>query len=107
MRTLREWDALTVAPRHGFAGPDDYYRQMSVGPRLDDLQVPALLVASHHDPMIPAASIEPLVRNGPDLLEICWVDDGGHVFFPRTLDAGLGEAAGVAPQALQWLANQL
>lgn len=107
VRTLYEWDALTVAPRHGFADPDDYYRQMSVGSRLGDLRTPALLIASHHDPMIPSNSVEPLVRSRPERLDICWVDEGGHVFFPPALDAGLGNAKGVAPQALQWLAKHI
>lgn len=107
VRTLREWDALTVVPRFGFEDPDDYYRTMSVGPRLDQLTVPALLVASHHDPMIPAASLRALADPAPDPLEVCWIDDGGHVFFPRWLDAGLGAEPGLVPQALAWLDEHL
>jgi predicted alpha/beta-fold hydrolase len=100
--TLREWDALTVAPRFGFHDADDYYEKMSVGPHLDKLTVPALLVASHHDPMIPAHSIEPLVADPCANLELCWIDDGGHVFFPTSVAAGLGEPQGLVPQILEW-----
>ncbi len=59
VRTLREWDAQTVVPRFGFADPDDYYTRMSVGPRLAHLQVPALIVAGRHDPMIPPTASRP------------------------------------------------
>lgn len=104
VRTLREWDALTVVPRFGFSGPDDYYRQMSVGPHLDRLQVPALLVASRHDPMIPAASIARAAEPAAELLELCWIDQGGHVFFPTLLDAGLSSEPGLMGQTLGWLA---
>lgn len=108
VRTLREWDALTVVPRFGFDDVDDYYGSMSVGPRLADLSVPTLLVVSRHDPMIPAGSIEPMVA--PALasselaeLQMCWADNGGHVFFPPAVDLGLGRPQAVVPQALDWL----
>jgi predicted alpha/beta-fold hydrolase len=103
--TLREWDTLTVAPRFGFHDADDYYAKMSVGPHLDKLTVPALLVASRHDPMIPADSIAPLVEAAPPNLEICWIDDGGHVFFPRTVAAGLGEPKSLMSHILHWQAR--
>jgi predicted alpha/beta-fold hydrolase len=102
VKTLREWDALTVAPRFGFHDADDYYAKMSVGPHLHNLSVPALLVASPHDPMIPAHSIAPLVEAPHKNLELCWVDDGGHVFFPPVVDAGFGQSQGLVAQVLEW-----
>jgi hypothetical protein len=33
-RFRREWDEITVAPRHGFASAVDYYARVSVAPRL-------------------------------------------------------------------------
>jgi hypothetical protein len=102
VRTLREWDALTVVPRFGFDDVDDYYTTCSVAGDLDDLTVPALLVVSEHDPMIPASTIRPLVDHGPEHLDIEWVDTGGHVFFPAGLNLGLGEERGVAAQVMHW-----
>lgn len=103
VRTLREWDALTVVPRFGFDDVDDYYDSMSVGSQLRELSVPTLLVVSRHDPMIPAGSIEPLVAAEPSELQMCWADNGGHVFFPPAVDLGLGRPQAVVPQALAWL----
>ena len=102
VRTLREWDALTVVPRFGFNDVDDYYSTCSVADELHALDVPSLLVVSEHDPMIPASTIRPLVEKPPGRLDIQWVDDGGHVFFPAGLDLGLGEQRGVVSQVMHW-----
>ena len=105
VRTLREWDALTVVPRFGFADVDDYYTTMSVGPRLGELTVPSLLVASRHDPMIPQHTIEPMLAPTPPRLQVQWIDDGGHVFFPPSLDMGRAGPAGLVPQITEWFSQ--
>lgn len=102
VRTLLEWDALTVVPRFGFDHPDDYYETMSVGPQLAEVQVPALIVAGRHDPMIPAHIAERFVEETPDMLQVCWVDDGGHVFFPHDVETGLSDEGALVAQMLQW-----
>lgn len=83
VRTLREWDRLTVVPRFGFADVDDYYRRASVGPRLPALRVPALYLGMRHDPMVPASTVEPSLRAAEgERLRVRWLDDGGHVAAP-------------------------
>jgi len=94
--TIREWDERVVAPRHGFAGADDYYARMSVAPRLPELRAPALLVASAGDPMIPASIVRPVVeRNRSPRLTVRWLDAGGHLGFPRGRD--------LASEVVAWL----
>jgi len=89
VRTIREWDDRVVAPRHGFADAADYYARESVAPRLPNLRVPALLLASEWDPMVPAhtvrAALDALPRPAPRL-EVRWVAGGGHDSFPRALE---------------------
>jgi predicted alpha/beta-fold hydrolase len=102
VRTLREWDRLTVVPRFGFADPEDYYGRASVGPRLGALRVPALLVASPVDPMVPASSIAAAAR-GVSSLDLRWVERGGHVGFTPRLDLGLAGPPGLAGQLAAWL----
>jgi predicted alpha/beta-fold hydrolase len=63
--TIRAWDRLAVVPRFGFVSVDDYHRACSVGPRLAGVQVPALVLSAPADPMIPAATIAPHVRDLP------------------------------------------
>lgn len=89
-RSLRELDNLIVAPRFGFANAEDYYAQMSVGPRLGNLRVPALLVASEHDPMVTSRSIRVgLGKAGSHPLRVAWSALGGHVGFPAGVALGL------------------
>lgn len=134
VRTIRHWDALTVVPRFGFDDTDDYYRQASVGGRLDRLRAPALLVAAEHDPMIPPSAIRPALtalerQNSPaapatdgesprvpdrrpaaggnDRLAVRWLPRGGHLGFPSTIDLGFGDRAGATTQTLAWLATAL
>lgn len=103
IRTLREWDDRIVAPRHGFTGASDYYTRASVAPRLANLRVPALLVNSECDPMVPARAVRPVLESPVPGLTVRWIPRGGHVAFPRRLDAGLGEGIGLERQILGWL----
>ena len=103
LRTLREWDDRIVAPRWGFAGAEDYYARASVAPRLGQLRVPALLLNSETDPMVPAAAVQSILKDPFPGLEVRWLTAGGHVAFPRGLDAGLGTGTGVDAQVIGWL----
>lgn len=95
IRTLREWDDRIVAPRHGFAGADDYYARASVAPRLQDLRVPALLLNSETDPMVPARAVRASLNGSASSLEVRWIAGGGHVAFPSHL--------GVDGRVIGWL----
>ncbi len=88
IRKIRAWDAHTVVPRHGFDSVDHYYASQSVGPKLAELRIPSLLVASRNDPMVSPNTLEPsLMRVAATAapLDVRWVEGGGHVALPRTL----------------------
>lgn len=101
--TLREWDALTVVPRFGFRDVDHYYESQSVGPRLGGLRIPGLFVASPGDPIVPAASLRAPLAEASDRLEVRWVKNGGHVFFPPDVNIGFGSRPGLEHQVMNWL----
>lgn len=103
--TITEWDERVVAPRHGFAGAADYYRRMSVAPRLDELGLPALLISAEDDPLVPAETVRPALLAAMPRLAVRWATRGGHLGFPRDLDLGLGPNLGWADQVLDWLAR--
>jgi uncharacterized protein len=104
--TLREWDDRIVAPRHGFRDAGDYYERAGVASRLGALRVPALLLNSERDPMVPPGPVRAVVATGAPRLQACWVPGGGHCAFPRSLDAGFGGGAGLDVQLLAWLQRQ-
>lgn len=101
--TLREWDRLTVVPRFGFRDVDHYYQSQSVGPLLKDLKIPALVVASPGDPMVPADSLRGPLVGAATQVEARWVSGGGHVFFAPGVDLGFGEIPGMEHQIMNWL----
>lgn len=107
VRTLREWDRQTVVPRFGFASPEDYYARMSVGPHLARLRMPALLVATEADPMVPPATLRPSLAADHANLTVQWVSRGGHIGFATALDLGFAAARGLERQVLAWLQAQL
>lgn len=107
IRTFRDWDTQVVAARHGFRDAADYYERMSVGPRLDRLAVPALLVGAEDDPMVPPEAVRPVLAGRDVPLEVRWVAGGGHMAFSRGLDLGLGGPPGVEPQLVTWLTRHL
>jgi uncharacterized protein len=103
VRSLREWDTLTVVPRYGFGSAEQYYEQVSVGRELHRLALPALLVQRRHDPMVPPWTYETHLARKPDALELRWLSAGGHVGYPRAIDLGESGPRGVEAQALSWL----
>jgi len=105
VRSMIHFDDLTVAPRHGFINARDYYAKMSVGKRLAQLRVPALIVEAVADPMVPAAGIRPFLDPAPPAVTVHWARRGGHIGFPRGLDLGVTAAPGLDSQVLAWLAR--
>ena len=97
---------MTVVMRFGFRSVEDYYRRESVASRLHRLDVPSLIVASRHDPLVPVTTVEPALADASEALSVRWVEPGGHVYFPRRLDLGQPGGLGLERQVLRWLAMQ-
>lgn len=95
VRTIRDWDSLTIVKRFGFGHVDRYYETASVAPRLPELNVPGLYVATRHDPMVPRWTVVDALANASPALEARWFDDGGHVGFPKR--------SGVEAAIIDWL----
>jgi predicted alpha/beta-fold hydrolase len=100
---LREWDERVVAPRFGFRGADHYYAEASVCSRLAQLCVPSLLIAARHDPMVPQATVAPALESAAPMLDVRWIERGGHVGFPGDVDIGESKAGLLEPQVVAWL----
>lgn len=104
-RTCRERDSLTVVNRFGFRSVEDYYDRESVAPRLHSLRVPSLVVASRRDPLVPTETILPALDGASRALSVAWVEAGGHVYFPKTLDLGQPGPLGLEHQVIRWLSE--
>jgi predicted alpha/beta-fold hydrolase len=97
---------LTVVPRYGFGTVDNYYAQMSVGPRLPELALPSLLVHSDFDPMVPPWTYAPhLSRIAPNL-RVERIAAGGHVGFPANVRLGTAAPAPLEDHVVSWLLRQ-
>jgi predicted alpha/beta-fold hydrolase len=106
VRGIREWDDLIVAPRWGFASAEDYYARASVAPILDRIRLPAWIVESENDPMVPVWTLtDALARTSPTT-EVTWTKRGGHVGMPADLDLGRPGAKGLHGQILAWLGER-
>jgi len=104
--TIRDWDQHIVAPRFGFRGADHYYGESSVAPRLGRIEVPSLVVAAEHDPMIPKETLLPILSGARPPLEVRWIDRGGHVGFPARVDLGFSGPSGLEDQVVAWLLDR-
>lgn len=106
IRGLREWDALTVVPRHGFESVEQYHASQSAAARLGQLQVPTLIVAAGEDPVVPAGVVRPHLDAAGPALTVHWSLRGGHVGLPWGLDLGQAAPLGVEPQTVAWLLSR-
>lgn len=97
-RSVYEFDDRYVAPRHGFAGADDYYARCSAAGFLAGIAVPTLLVHADNDPWIPAAAYRDAMGLGNPALRIALTRGGGHVGFhgPRSVAGGRWHDAAIA-----------
>ena len=102
LASVYDFDQYVVVPRFGFESVAQYYAEASAGPGLPKLRIPALVVATPHDPMVPFDSLRPyLERPGPRLT--VRITPGGHVGFPRRLDLGIDAPLGLVSQIKGWL----
>ncbi len=101
IKTFREWDGEVVARRFDYDGADDYYARASAGPVLHQLKIPALIVGTRFDPMVPIETITPYV--GVPKVHSVISERGGHVGFPQDVDLGLGPNKGLVAQVHTWL----
>lgn len=106
IRTIRQWDEQVIAPRFGFRGADHYYAEASVCTRLAQLCVPSLLIVARHDPMVPEETVAPALEKPAPLLDVRWMDRGGHVGFPANIDIGEGQPGPMEPQVVAWLLHR-
>jgi predicted alpha/beta-fold hydrolase len=77
--TVRQFDDRITAFYGGYRDAEDYYRQVSPGPRLGTIDRPTLILAAADDPFIPEASMRKWDLSEAVSMEI--VDGGGHVGF--------------------------
>jgi predicted alpha/beta-fold hydrolase len=106
VRSIREWDELTVVPRFGFGSAEQYYSQMSVGSALRCLGVPALLIEYRDDPMVPPWTYDVHLARPLPNLEARALSGGGHVGYPARTHLGEHGPLGVESQVLTWLLRQ-
>jgi uncharacterized protein len=80
-RTIYEFDDRVVAPRNGFAGAQDYYRQCSAAGFLSEVRVPTLVIHAIDDPWIPARGYLDVDWSANRSLAVLLPERGGHVGF--------------------------
>ncbi len=107
IRKIREWDHRVVAPRHGFRDAEDYYRSVSVAPRLRELETRSLLIFARNDPMVPAEVVSGELASCHARTTVKWIERGGHMAFPSKLDLAYPGALGLEGQIMSWFEAQM
>ena len=79
--TIWHYDDAFIAPRHGFAGAEDYYERCKPVQFMPDIRVPTLVLASLDDPWIPGALYSGYDWAGNPALQPLLTTRGGHVGF--------------------------
>jgi hypothetical protein len=79
--TIRAYDERFIAPRHGFAGAEDYYERCKPVRFMTGIRVPTLVLAALDDPWIPGALYSGYDWNQNGSLVPLLTTSGGHVGF--------------------------
>ena len=80
-RDIIDFDDRFVAPRNGFTGAADYYRQCSAAGFVGRIDVPCLVIHALNDPWIPGAIYRDIDWNANSALTPLLPSSGGHVGF--------------------------
>ena len=80
-RTVWEYDDRFIAPRHGFAGAEDYYERCRPTRYMAAIRVPTLVLAALDDPWIPGALYRAYDWSQNRSLAPLLPEQGGHVGF--------------------------
>jgi len=81
VRNIYEFDDQILAPRIGFTGARDYYRQAMALPYLGEIAVPTLIIQAADDPWIPFATYRDFPWASNARLRPLLSSGGGHVGF--------------------------
>ena len=79
--SIREYDDCFIAPRHGFAGADDYYERCKPLRFMSGIGIPTLVLASLDDPWIPGRLYSDYDWSTNKALVPLLPSRGGHVGF--------------------------
>lgn len=80
-RSVYEYDDMYIAPRHGYADAEDYYRRCSAAGSLADIETPTLILHARDDPWIPVSIYEAIDWQKLSKLRPVIATSGGHVGF--------------------------
>src|SRR5262249_37833332 len=76
-----EYDDRFIAPRHGFAGAEDYYDRNKAIRFMPDIRIPTVVIAADDDPWIPASIYRGFNWKANPALAPLLAGGGGHVGF--------------------------
>ena len=91
----------------GFASAEEYYERASVAPLLHRIEIPAWVVESESDPMVPPWTLVRALYGLSPSTELTWTSRGGHVGMPGNLDLGRDGTHGLGGQLLSWLGERM
>lgn len=81
VRTIREFDERFTAPHGGYRDASDYYTRTSSRAVIGNIRVPALIIHSLDDPLIPPEPfLDASIADNPEVLLVL-TRRGGHVGF--------------------------
>jgi uncharacterized protein len=81
VRTIRQFDDEYTAPHHGFGDAENYYRQASAMRVIEQVGIPALILASADDPCVPARQFDDPRLASHAHVRIHVARHGGHCGF--------------------------
>jgi uncharacterized protein len=104
IRSLADVEEQVLLPMHGYADFGSFYAQASVLPHAHNIDVPALAIHAHDDPVVPVSQTHVLQEANP-LVRTLVAPSGGHIGFHArwsqlrgaslAVDAALQHAAAV------------
>ncbi len=81
VRTVREFDDVITAPSCGYLDAADYYRRASALRVIDRVAVPAVILTSKDDPVVPFETFESPEVAGNRHIQVVAPEHGGHCAF--------------------------